>query len=836
MGKKRNEAGLGVTSSVGPEMVALERMRSMTEEEFRRIVVAPLLQAMGTHVTETHGVDEEGKDFTYMAKDHVGFDILIACQVKNEKLTGDSSRGAGNVTVVLNQLLQCVALEALNPVTNLRERPQAAYMISTYPLPDGKTKSAGRLLAELREKQCQFIGPEKLIELLKSKTPHVYEALVLPGQQVGRAIGEYVALHREAEAFGLSPERRLSEFFVDLDAATAPCLNHKPNTLMLPTPIRQDHFVHANSFLDCLKWAAGCNVFEHDVVTIPGENERDDEVIIRVTDMALDELIETAQATVNQQIAAGDIASAVSVADEANSFVQFFWDLLNGQPGACLEHGFQPVVVELDSVSPEALLCLSDDAILVAEVGSGKTSLARAITAAALRSGKKCVYFPCYAMDPSLNLTDNMTRFVHRLLPPETAVDLVRSYLNDAELIVIDGLDEAPDYGASLRVQLDELLQDLCGDSTLAASVQENADFISIPGDLAESVEVTAVNENTAEVRILSPVRRLDMSRLTIGNSSVRQEMEDFESRYRAGMPRLFMTTRDDSIVHFGVPPLRLTLQPFTDVQLDLFFTRWFPDPDQRGALITFLNLHPHIKEACRRPMVATLVATMHGNGVSLPRSRSELYDRRFDLLFERWDKAKGLRRDFTVTPKDKKLLLSRLALEIHSHRKRTFTLEDFAGVWSDGFHSVYEEVTPESLLEELRVGNGVVLRLGSDEYSLGHLSFQEFLAANGALHTQDEAALAAKFSDPWWREVLVFYAGLRGDVTGLIGRLQRISGLRQNQGLLDEMLAEARFTSSELKAFVKDAGAYLDDESDDYPDRDALTWLGEPEIEFEFE
>lgn len=803
-----------------PDETALERMRGMLEAQFREDVVTPLLGSIGSHVQETHGAREEGKDFTYVYRDHIDEPVLAVCQVKNDKFSGNSS-SSNNVTTVLRQLIQCVDLEILNPVTNIRERPQSVSLLTAYALPDDKTKAAGALLQEIREKRIQVIGPDKLLHLLKKHAPQLYSSLAYPGQEVHRVLAEYVSQHREASAFNLPAVRSLHEFFVDLDVAvgqTSPS-HQKPISFRYPIriPIRQ--FDQILAFISALP-------LELDAVEIA-----EGEAIRKSADFMLQHInpqafVDRVQAQAEQLMVDGGKGAALQLLSQAATFLEFLSEVLLEAGEWNWEGTWPSLGAPVDSVAPSALVEPSDSLALVAEVGSGKTSLARSVASEALAMGIPCVYFPCFMIQPNLNLRENIEGFIAGLSPGTTR-DAIAQYVSSAKIVIIDGMDEAPRYGSELPEEIGFLFRELAGES-LQTQVAEKASAFSVPLDLEATIGVTRLDENESLVATAYPLRGLDFERLALGNPAVAGAIREWASRYRAGAPLIMLTTRDDSMFEFPGRLTRLTLSPFTDEQLEAFLSAWFSREDQLQPLLQFMQDNPHIREACRRPMIATLLAGMHASGVNLPRSRSELYERRFELLLERWDRAKGLKRSFVVTPRDKLSLLSRLALNMHIDNRRTFSSQEFISLWADGLNAVYEDVEPDDLLEELRVANGVVTRIGSDAYSLGHLSFQEYLAANGALQAQQESLLVANFYENWWREVLVFYSGLRGDISSMLERIQRTTSLRSNHGLLEELIDEARFTTQTVRDFLNDAEALLDDDDDPDLDPDTLVAIDE--------
>jgi predicted NACHT family NTPase len=219
---------------------------------------------------------------------------------------------------------------------------------------------------------------------------------------------------------------------------------------------------------------------------------------------------------------------------------------------------------------------------------------------------------------------------------------------------------------------------------------------------------------------------------------------------------------------------------------------------------MTFLKHHNHIREVCRRPLVASLIAAMYQNGYDLPHSKTEIYSQRFDLLLQDWDRVKDTLRRNLVRKNDKMELLTRLAFLLHSQHRREFTREDLDLIWCDAIRSLYPNVSVEDLITELLVTNGVIEKFGLSSYTLGHLSYQEFLTARAVLQLQRERDLLSHYHQKWWREVFIFYAGLRGDISDLLKRMQLLFGLDRNAGLLKDMISEGRFTSPVVVDFVK--------------------------------
>ena len=136
-----------------------------------------------------------------------------------------------------------------------------------------------------------------------------------------------------------------------------------------------------------------------------------------------------------------------------------------------------------------------------------------------------------------------------------------------------------------------------------------------------------------------------------------------------------------------------------------------------------FLKKNSHIKSICRTPMIATLVAALEENNYDLPKSKTDIYRNRFDLLMEKWDRMRGVPNRVRIRPADKMLLLSRLALGIHQRNRSRFTVQELGSVWQGGLSEHYPHVTLEDLVWELQNSNGLIVNAGEEEYDFGHLT-----------------------------------------------------------------------------------------------------------------
>jgi hypothetical protein len=181
------------------------------------------------------------------------------------------------------------------------------------------------------------------------------------------------------------------------------------------------------------------------------------------------------------------------------------------------------------------------------------------------------------------------------------------------------------------------------------------------------------------------------------------------------------------------------------------------------------------------------------------------------------WDRAKGIARGYVVQEQaDRVAILSRLALDLYSRRRRTFSRQEFistAAGWMPGYISAPYDIA-EAVLNELTRDSLIVEQPGG-QLAFFHFSIHEYLAA-AALAGQVSLepvwrAVTEYFRDGWWEEVLVFYAGIKRDVAALLPDLHRhltsstYAHTDHLWRILDRWLAVADFTDPQT---VKASGS----------------------------
>ena len=237
-----------------------------------------------------------------------------------------------------------------------------------------------------------------------------------------------------------------------------------------------------------------------------------------------------------------------------------------------------------------------------------------------------------------------------------------------------------------------------------------------------------------------------------------------------------------------------LTLAPFSQEQVGQFVARWYQavrpamgwdeaTGRERGErLLEALAEQPYLADLATRPLLLTLMATLHTSWGRLPQDRADLYEETVRLLLSRWQRARevkrpdgqtvlepGVARVLAVEEGRIRAALHRLACQVHEQqgagKERTegpadvgegVVLAAFAPLLPDDFH-------PRVLLDYLETRAGLLVGRAPGVYAFPHRSFQEYLAACHLANGPDFAdqLRARVWADPaWWREVFLLGVG----------------------------------------------------------------------------
>lgn len=170
--------------------------------------------------------------------------------------------------------------------------------------------------------------------------------------------------------------------------------------------------------------------------------------------------------------------------------------------------------------------------------------------------------------------------------------------------------------------------------------------------------------------------------------------------------------------------------------------------------------------EAARTPLIAALLCSLFAVQADMPSTEVDLYDRRFELLLGRWEQAKGLP---SLGPKVRRnylKFLQKLAFFLHSQEMRDATYHEVLGIAKitekSGTHSYSE------MIEDC-VRRGVLEKQNDGKFSLGHLTYQEYLTASWLVERNDTSFIWRRLPESWWQKTWEFYASKTEDITSVV-------------------------------------------------------------------
>ncbi|HEC36207.1 MAG TPA: NACHT domain-containing protein, partial [Anaerolineae bacterium] len=237
-----------------------------------------------------------------------------------------------------------------------------------------------------------------------------------------------------------------------------------------------------------------------------------------------------------------------------------------------------------------------------------------------------------------------------------------------------------------------------------------------------------------------------------------------------------------------------LLLADFDEGQVERFVERWYQavrpvmgwdEPTARGRgerLLAALEERPRLAALAARPLLLTLMATLHTSWGQLPEDRADLYEEMVKLLLSRWQRARevkgpdgkpmvepGIAQVLNVEESRVRSALHRLAFRVHERQGTgAERREEPADIGREEVLGIFASLLPEDLhpqvvLNYLETRAGLLVARAPGVYAFPHRSFQEYLAA---CHLADGPDFAEQLrervlDDPaWWREVFLLGVG----------------------------------------------------------------------------
>lgn len=180
--------------------------------------------------------------------------------------------------------------------------------------------------------------------------------------------------------------------------------------------------------------------------------------------------------------------------------------------------------------------------------------------------------------------------------------------------------------------------------------------------------------------------------------------------------------------------------------------------------LIERIENNAHLLELAERPLLLTLISTLHASGGSLPEDRAKLYKNSVDLLLYNW-KREPFEDDQGQTVRFDGIeifgCLRTLAYESHeaqrSQQDNKHTADISETAIMAAFKPVLTKLSSADLLRFLQQHTGILIAREQNSFAFPHRSFQEYLAMAYLTYQPEDVLSPVVCSDPlWWREVFL--------------------------------------------------------------------------------
>lgn len=262
---------------------------------------------------------------------------------------------------------------------------------------------------------------------------------------------------------------------------------------------------------------------------------------------------------------------------------------------------------------------------------------------------------------------------------------------------------------------------------------------------------------------------------------------------------------------------------PLSTEQIQSFVNEWYeevarceikklekPDQEEEIAIrhrnklkcegvIHRINETKVLRELARKPMILSMMLTVHMTGNTLPERRCSLFDRVMTVMLGARNESKSIRQKFS--PEVKKDLLSVIAFHMVSLKQKEISIEQIIKILkkADGNHGI--SLNLDNFIWEVINHSGLLISTKKNIYTFCHQSFRDYLCAcyihdrPDQFHTKKIIKMAR---DSDWLEPLLLLIGQR-DATKIVDQIIQYRN-RIDISFLIFTLDEAKSITSETR------------------------------------
>jgi len=733
---------------------------SYSEDKLQKIVVEPLLRAMGfKDVRDRSGVNERGKDLTAIKEEAFG-KTYYAIQIKKTKLSGKVAT-TDSLSFVINQLRQAIQEKIVFPSEMQPIKPNRLIFITPYPMENSAVCALESSLSDVNSHGVSIVDGIQLSDLVRQHLP-----VFLTGEQIYRrnTFESSGAIIEASVALQTNRSLTMQDIYVDASIADNRNILNKlaelncledigkclgavdARDVKLIEKLSQGDFSfwHEESGLDELKkkykeipankiiWPPKKKEYnEYNTYSVISPNELFSPLI-----GAASFCKQVFSSSTIDTCTSGDIQDGFNIILEINKFlklflkVPFYKKVWNKYIPSVIDNSFK--------LSAESLLHSKVPICIIGPAGAGKTTMLRHITrlAAMNENGEIPIFIPFLRL--SNYSKDGIIDFVSNEL-------LKGGYHFDGQ---------SSDYKSAITGVL-----------------------------------------RTGGVR-------LHFDGLDESGHNIKNAINAIKSLHALYPKTPIILTSRHTVNIIWEDLVRFTIEPFNQEKLVVFIYRWFDaQPSAQKELSEWVHNHERLQTVAQTPLIAALLCVLYSADVDLPETEEELYSRRLELLLGQWDSAKGAIKMPKKRREAYKLFLIDLAFDFHisNYRERPYA---YVVEKSKEYYKEFRD-TPHAIVIDC-ISRGLLFRNENGSISFGHLTYQEHLTAMYLAKHNPVLDILENLTNPWWAKALQFYAMQMTSIDQLIKQVNKYKKLApEKQNKLNELVLHAPYTKIKLKRHV---------------------------------
>ncbi len=802
----------------------IEELLSLSEKELQAQIIEPLLRELGfTKVFDNSGPGEKGKDLVATKLGEFGRTRLYSIQIKRFKPSAKAGSKA-SFGLLLDQLRQSLQEPVRDPSTNTSRPPDACIFITPYPIPARAQESFFERMHEPIFRGLELIDGPLLIDLIRRHVPEALSTFSVETQYRLRIDHQAGVITESPAAFGLATPLELETIYVDVS------VGQRAHTLQAlaasgSVPVVRATIAEVKEF--CLlvrEWAKK---------SLP----------------ELERCLKAAEKRLLSKITEAEKLARL----ERRRAPQAYDEDMAAYRKAMAEYRNRRRLLRVPVQRRRSTI---DKGIMLPKRPPRDLEERLALIDQRLQAKKhaltRCTTIPIKfdpLIDPMRSQARNYLRDLDELSAGHansercTAIARAGIVLHErVGRLVESGLVQKywnPDQtafegSAFIRVS-----------SSVLARIRTHIYVLGAPGSgkttmLRRFTQYVARNAGD-DLPIFMPLTRFehpldDVIRACAGlliahgyKRSIEEAREELTTLLTRGKLRLFLDGLDETgdraeetmaavaqlaarypacqmVVStrdtFRFPKWRdafvVRLEPFTDAQLSEFVERWFAaQPSAKAGLMSWLSKNQPMMETARTPLMADLLCSLYESHADMPLTEVELYSSRFELLLGKWERAKGiLALPLELRERYRRFLMA-FAMQSHCGVRRFRTVEEAAQIANHHYDPIVHR-GPEALVEDC-VRRGLLFREATGGLSFGHLTYQEFLAAEWLSENRSVKFVWSRLLTPWWNKTLEFYAAKRMDIDQLLREALKYKGETASMERLLDLAKLAPLTSRTL-------------------------------------